>query len=168
MGTSLRRSRRPCLRSCVPWALTEAPANNPLQRTRRSFESHRLQNTPLASPSQTDWTNRAAKRLEWYEQRQLKQGQTAYVIVTNMAFHRSLESVEAGQAIMAHGLGNNFWLPGPRRLADVYRRKQKHIDIHNLCQACAEYPQIPTTFDGSLSSELRGKGSSIRIGQSYF
>jgi hypothetical protein len=69
---------------------------------------------------------------------------------------------------MAHGLGNDFWLPGPRRLADVYRRKQKHIDIHNLCQACAEYPQIPTTFDGSLSSELRGKGSAIRVGQSYF
>jgi hypothetical protein len=45
---------------------------------------------------------------------------------------------------------------------------KKHIDIHNLCEACAKYPQIPTTFDGSLPSEGQGKGSPIKIGQSYF
>ena len=104
------------------------------------------------------WTNKAAKRLEEYEQQHLQPGQSAYVIITNMSFHRALQSDRPGHAIMAHGLGNDFWLPGPQRLSDVYRRRQKHIDIHNLCEACAEYPQIPTTFDGSLASEVQGKG----------
>jgi hypothetical protein len=114
------------------------------------------------------WVKKAEKRLEWYEQKQLKRGQSAYVIITNMSYHRALQSDQPGQAILAHGLGNDFWLPGPRRLSDVYRRKQKHIDIHNLCEACAKYPQIPTTFDGSLLSEAQGKGLPIKIGQRYF
>jgi hypothetical protein len=65
------------------------------------------------------------RRLERYEREQLKQGQSAYVIITNIAYHRALQSPEARHAIFAHGLGNDFWLPGPRRLSDVYRRKQK-------------------------------------------
>jgi hypothetical protein len=78
------------------------------------------------------WTNKAAKRLERYEQQQLQPGRNAYVIITNMCFHRALQNDQAGQAIMAHGLGNDFWLPGRQRISDVYRRKKKHIDIHNL------------------------------------
>jgi hypothetical protein len=69
---------------------------------------------------------------------------------------------------MAHGLGNDFWLPGAQRVSDIYRRKQKHIDIHNLIEACRKYPQIPTTFDGSLASEALGEGSPLRIGETYF
>jgi hypothetical protein len=114
------------------------------------------------------WTNKAAKRLERYEQQQLQPGRSAYVIITNMCFHRALQSDQAGQAIMAHGLDNDFWLPGRQRISDVYRRKKKHIDIHNLCEACAKYPQIPTTFDGSLASEAQDKGSTTKIGQTYF
>jgi hypothetical protein len=125
-------------------------------------------NTEPESGGIPGWTIRAAKRLEQYERQQLKQGHSAYVIITNMAFHRALQSAEASHAVFAHGLGNDFWLPYAQRISDVYRRKQKHIDIHDLCEACAKYPQIPATFDGSLPSEVQGKGFPIKIGQTYY
>jgi hypothetical protein len=40
----------------------------------------------------------------------LQEGQSAYVIITNMYFHRALQSDQPSQAILAHGLGNDFWL----------------------------------------------------------
>ena len=58
--------------------------------------------------------------------------------------------------------------PGRAASRDIYRRKQKHIDIHNLIEACRKYPQIPATFDGSLPSEALGEEYPIRIGQTYF
>lgn len=115
-----------------------------------------------------EWTNKAAKRLAWYGKEQLKAGQSAYVIITNMSFHRTLQTEQAGHAIMAHGLGNDFWVPEASRVSDVYRRKQKHIDIHNLIDACRRYPQIPTTFDGSLPSTALGEGEPLRLGETYF
>jgi hypothetical protein len=122
----------------------------------------------LRSGAIPKWVKKTAKRLKWYERRQLQEGQSAYVIITNMCFHRALQSDQPSQAILVHGLGNDFWLAGPRRVSDVYRRKQKHIDIHNLIDARRRYPQIPTSFDGNLPSEAQGKGSPIRIGQTYF
>jgi hypothetical protein len=114
------------------------------------------------------WVKKTERRLERYEREQMTKSQSAYVIITNMCYHRALQSDQRSQAILAHGLGNDLWLPGPRRLSDIYRRKQKHIDIHNLIEACQKYPQIPTTFDGSLPSEALGKGSPVKIGESYF
>jgi SEC-C motif len=115
-----------------------------------------------------EWTDRAERRLDKYEKQQLKPGQNAYVIITNMAFHRALQEVEAGFAIVPHGLGNDFCRREPRRLSDEYRLRQKHIDIHNLCAACAKYPQIPNTFDGCMPSEKLGKGPPVKIGEAYF
>jgi hypothetical protein len=115
-----------------------------------------------------EWANKVAKRLERYEKEHLKAGQSAYVIITNMSFHRSLRSDQPGHAIMAHGFGNDFWVPEAQRISDIYRRKQKHIDIHKLLEACKKYPQIPTTFDGSLPSQALGKGQPVTIGETYF
>lgn len=114
------------------------------------------------------WVTKAAKRLEEYEKK-LQDGQSAYVLITNMAHHRALQSEGVSCAIMAHGLGNDFWKAGPCRLSDIYRRKQKHIDVHNLIEAMQKYPQIPITFDGSLPSEtLRNQRERIVVGQTYF
>lgn len=115
------------------------------------------------------WTEKAGKKLDEYEKKTLPQGQSAYVIVTNMSFHRALQSEQPGQAIMATGLGNDFWKAGVCRLSDVYRRKQKHIDVHNIIAAFQKYPQIPPTFDGGLPSEMKGKQSErVIIGETYF
>jgi hypothetical protein len=72
----------------------------------------------LRSGAIPKWVKKTEKRLEWYERRQLQEGQSAYVIITNMYFHRALQSDQPSQAILAHGLGNDFWLAGPRRVSE--------------------------------------------------
>lgn len=114
------------------------------------------------------WVEKAAKLLREYEKK-LPEEQSAYILITNMPFHRNLQSEHSGQAIMAHGLGNDFWLTGAHRLSDMYRRKQKHIDIHDIIESLRQYPKLPPTFDGSLPSETFGKKTErIIIGETYF
>jgi len=51
-----------------------------------------------------DWVERAGKKLDMKE-KDLKPGQSAYVFITNLAFHRSLDDDASGHAFLAHGLG---------------------------------------------------------------
>ncbi|MBI5475504.1 MAG: SEC-C domain-containing protein [Ignavibacteriales bacterium] len=125
--------------------------------------------TPQTDQSIPSWGERAAKKLDMRE-KELEPGQYAYVFLTNMSFHRSLDSEYPGQAIMAYGLGiPDFSKPGHYRLPEIYRRKQKHIDAHKIVGAFGKYPQIPSTFDGTLPSETFNKKSQrLVIGETYF
>ena len=117
-----------------------------------------------------NWLDKAVRRLRDSE-RDLKKGNEAYVFVTNMAFHRALDSTMIGTVIFPYGLGiSDFAKLGKIRLADRYRRKQKHIDAHNVMEALASYPQIPDTFDGRPASEVfsNGQNPRIEIGKTYF
>lgn len=49
---------------------------------------------------------------------------------------------------------------------EAYRRKQKHIDIYNICESLEKYLAFPATFDGSLPSEQSG-GRRVQIGETY-
>lgn len=114
------------------------------------------------------WLNQAMRRLEARE-RDLKDGQEAYVFVTNMSFHRDLNSPNPGRELLAHGLGlPDFGKSGEIRLADWYRQKQKHIDAHSIMAAFGTYPQIPDTFDGRPGSDSFGKSQRLRVGEAYF
>jgi hypothetical protein len=68
------------------------------------------------------------------------------------------------------GLGlPDFNRPGYYRLAETYRRNRRHIDALKIGEALAAYPQLPSTFDGRLPSEVFGRGQErIAIGQTYF
>ncbi len=124
---------------------------------------------PQMDDSKPAWIEQAATRLEHYEARELVAGVTAYLMVTNMPFHRELNRPVA-TAICPFGLGLlDFNRPGYYRLAETYRRHQRHIDAHNLAEALAAYPQLPSTFDARLPSEAFGRGRErIAIGQTYF
>jgi hypothetical protein len=115
-----------------------------------------------------DWIEVVRKKLDQRE-KQLDSYQSAYVFVTNMPFHRSLQSERSGLAVLAHGLGiPDFGKPGNYRLSEIYRRKQKHIDAHDIMAAFRKYPQLPTTFDGSLPSNVKGNPyDRIIIGETY-
>ncbi len=128
-----------------------------------------LNATPDTEGSKPSWVEIAANKLDMRE-KDLEPGQNAYVFVTNMSFHRALDSVIQGRSIMAFGLGiPDFSKPGHYRLSEIYRKKQKHIDAHNLVEAFSKYPQIPTTFDGTLPSETYSDNSQrIIIGETYF
>ncbi len=125
-------------------------------------------NAELTGDQKPVWIERAAKRLEQYETRELVQGEHAYVFVTNFAFHRDLH----GQATVAGfpiTLGIvDFGRPGMRRVSDAYRLKQKHIDAHRIGEALAAYTRFLATFDGALPSEtIEGAPSRIMIGNTY-
>ena len=62
----------------------------------------------------------------------------------------------------------DFNRPGTYRLSEAHRLKQKHIDAYDIGDALLKYPQLPTTFDGSLPSEaLHGDKSRVVIGETY-
>jgi SEC-C motif len=115
-----------------------------------------------------DWHDAAVARLEQYEASELPSGMSAYVFVTNIAFHRRLAE-EPRMVAVPFGLGMpDFNRPGYYRLSDVWRQKQKHSDAHQIGEALAQYPRFPATFNGSLPSEAFGdRVLPLRVGQTY-
>jgi len=123
-------------------------------------------NAPIdpTEAKQPPWIEKAAHALESYERRHDEAN--AYVIVTNMVFHRTLDDLPALVGFPM-GLGMpEFNRPERIRLSEAYRRKQKHIDIYNVCDALQNYLVFPTTFDGSLPSDLSGNRRP-QIGETY-
>jgi hypothetical protein len=114
------------------------------------------------------WGDAAVKRIERYEANELPAGASAYLFVTNIGFHRNLDSAPT-PAMLPFGLGiSDFNRPGYMRLSEIYRQKRKHIDAHHIGQSFLNYTKFPTTFDGSLPSESFGAASSrVKIGESY-
>ena len=125
-------------------------------------------NTAFDSEPVPAWIEGAGEKLDMKE-KDLKPEQRAYVFVTNMGFHWSLNSEKIGTAILSHGLGiPDFAKRGYFRLSEIYKRKQRHIDAYAIMSAFKEYPKIPTTFDGSLPSEtLTDNPQRIQIGETY-
>ncbi|NTH65306.1 SEC-C domain-containing protein [Agrobacterium rhizogenes] len=115
------------------------------------------------------WLNSAVQRLDARE-RTLSDGQTSYIFVTNLPYHRYLDAIEIGREVLAFGLGiSDFSKPGHKTIVSMYRAKQKHLDAHRIMDELRSYPRLPSTFDGSLPSQTFG-GSlpPIAIGQTYF
>ena len=121
----------------------------------------------IGADGKPSWAQPAFVRLEQFEARELPAGQSAYVFLTNTPFHRMLDA-PLHTALAAFGLGiPDFNRPGAFRLSEMYRLKQKHIDAHYIADAFVKYPQLPTTFDGSLPSDsLDGKPRAM-IGETY-
>ncbi|WP_249165199.1 YecA family protein [Bradyrhizobium sp. AUGA SZCCT0431] len=122
-------------------------------------------NTPFnpADGSKPAWVEKAHFALVGYERRHGEAD--AYVIVTNLPFHRMLNEPPA---IMAFPLGlgmPEFNRPGMMRLSEAYRRKQEHIDIYNICESIEKYLTFPASFDGSPNSDPTAQR--IKIGETY-
>jgi hypothetical protein len=113
------------------------------------------------------WGRRSFARLERFERDELVAGVTAYVFISNTPFHRMLAERQH-TALAAFGLGiPDFNRPGAYRLVEIFQQKQKHADAFHIAEAFAKYPQLPTTFDGSLPSDsLEGKSRPV-IGETY-
>lgn len=116
-----------------------------------------------------DWLETAMRRLEQFEKAENSTGASAYVFLTNIAYHRDL----MGQPLFAaspFGLGlPDFNRPGIIRVSDAYRAKRKHADAHDIGHSIEEYLRFPTTFDGKLLSETsRGASAHPKIGETYF
>lgn len=114
------------------------------------------------------WFEAAAQQLDDRE-RDLKEGEQAYVFVTNMPFHWDLAGEVPGHGVLAHGLGiGDFGKPGHFRLCEVWKQKQRHVDAHHIINALRSYPNIPTTFDGGLPLSQSEAENRIQIDRTYF
>ncbi|MEM5471229.1 hypothetical protein WNZ14_05770 [Hoeflea sp. AS60] len=112
-----------------------------------------------------DWGPMAVRRLEAKE-RDLQEGQTAYVFVTNLPFHRYISSTAFNRQALAYGLGMpDFSKPARRTLIETYKLKQKHIDAHEVMDGLQSYPVFPDTFEGGLRSDASNRN--IKIGETY-
>ncbi|MCR4379205.1 MAG: SEC-C domain-containing protein [Rhodospirillales bacterium] len=113
------------------------------------------------------WMDAAEKQLEARE-RELKDGESAYVFVTNFCFHNALQETFAGHAALTYGLGiDDYFKPIHYTLKDAWRVKQKHIDMFDLKDSLHSYPQIPNSFDGDLPPVAPGDRDRVKIGQAY-
>jgi hypothetical protein len=121
----------------------------------------------LGSDGKPTWTQSSFARLERFERDELTAGVTAYVFISNVPYHRMLNE-PLHTVLAAFGLGiPDFNRPGAYRLVEMYRQKRKHADTFHVAEAFAKYPQLPTTFDGSLPSDtLEGKPRPV-IGETY-
>ncbi len=112
------------------------------------------------------WYEKAVRALEGYEKRHANA--EAYVIVTNLPFHRTLNEC-VPIAALPFGLNMaDFNRPGNYRLSVAWKLKQKHIDAYRICETLEQYASFPATFDGSLPSETFGRDKSrVVIGETY-
>ena len=118
-----------------------------------------------------EWGDRAIRRLEQYEQKELPQDENAYLFVTNLPYHRLLNEETSNNPLaltaLPFGIGiHDFNRPGYYRLSEAHRLKQKHIDAYDIGNSLQKYPQLPSTFDGSLPSEtFYGANGRVLIGE---
>lgn len=114
------------------------------------------------------FVSKVSARLLRYEKTELPDGESAYLFVTNMTFHRDLDGLAQMIAIPA-GVGiSDFNRSGQFRLYDVYLRDQKHADAHRVAEGLASLLTLPMTFDGSMpATTLHGDIPPVTIGQTY-
>ena len=126
-----------------------------------SPEDIRNQNVPR-------WLERSRGRLEARE-RERKEGDKAYVFVTNFPFHWHLKDEAPTIMGLTYGLGmQDFGKEREYRFSEMWKMKQKHVDAYNLVGAVKSYPQIPTTFDGDLPLSREDMRNRVEVGERYF
>nr|WP_281129469.1 hypothetical protein [Sphingomonas sp. AR_OL41] len=110
----------------------------------------------------------AAKRLRAFEQKELKQGEKAYVFVTTASYHKDLDA-PAQLAALPFGLGMpDFNRPGSFRLSERYLADKRHADALHVAESFGRLLSFPSTFDGSLPSvSLHGEPPPVTIGATY-
>jgi hypothetical protein len=108
------------------------------------------------------------KRLRDYEKNELPDGEKAYVLVTNLNFHKNLDAL-AQLVAWPVGLGvGNFNNSGFYRLSDRYMQEREHADVFRVAEGLSKILTWPATFDGSLPSVgLEGQRPPIQIGETY-
>ena len=125
---------------------------------------HEIASTGQLVPS---WMQASMSQFEDRE-KYLKNGETAYVFVTNFPFHWHLDEEIPTHAALAQGLGfDDFGKPVESTLAEIWKNKQKHTDAYNILKAIKSYPSIPSTFDGDLPLTREKLQSRILIGNTY-
>lgn len=109
----------------------------------------------------------AIKSMKRYSETNMPPGEKAYIFLTSPTFHRHLNA-DAEFFGMAYGLGiPDFDLNRPMSISERYRWEKRHADAMSVMDSFNRYLVIPTTFDGSMSSEKLGLQNSVGVGSAY-
>lgn len=109
----------------------------------------------------------AVKRLTRYESEGKAEGKTAYVFVTDIAWHRSLLGHPLA-VVAPFGLGfPDFNRSGFFRMSERYMQDRKHQDAIRIAEGFTSLTNYPSTFDGKLPSEAYGNSQRVLIGEIY-
>jgi hypothetical protein len=108
------------------------------------------------------------RRLRNYEKNELPEEEKAYVLVTNLNFHKKPDAL-AQLVAWPVGLGiGDFNNRGFYRLSDRYMQDRVHADVFRVAEGLSKILTWPATFDGSLPSVgLHGERPPVQIGETY-
>ncbi len=112
-------------------------------------------NVPEIIPTRelTGWLETALQEIRQNEQKPDVDQKSAYVIVTNHAFHSNLDVIGAGAQVLATG----FNIPdfGPDVQFDGYgavlEMRERHVEMFRLLRSMDTHYEIPASFDGEMS-----------------
>ena len=100
----------------------------------------------------TGWPKSAFDQVRELEGQDFERDKTAYVFVTNHAFHNNLDALDAGTQMVATGFRIPF---GPHigfeHLAEYLEHRKQHEEMLALITSIGDHHEIPATFDGSIS-----------------
>jgi hypothetical protein len=119
----------------------------------------------------TGWPETALREIRQNEQAPGIDQKSAYVTVTNHAFHSNLDAISAGAQVLATG----FNIPdfGPDVQFDSYRAvlemRERHVEMFCLLRSMETHYEIPASFDGEMSDlAFVGDGlPRLRFGNMY-
>jgi hypothetical protein len=97
---------------------------------------------------------------------------SAYVLVTNHAFHNNLDAVNVGAQVIAAGCRISDFGPDVafNRFKDVLESEERHQEILALLDSMNTHYDIPSTFDGEnpeLAFRTDDSTARLKIGQTY-
>jgi hypothetical protein len=97
---------------------------------------------------------------------------SAYVLVTNHAFHNNLDAFGAGAQVLAAGCRIPDFGPdvGFSRFKDLLDSKERHLEMFALLDSMRTHYEIPATFDGQipeLAFEADNSSPRLKFGQWY-
>jgi hypothetical protein len=112
-------------------------------------------NVPDVVTSSEGWPTSALNQISDNERTKFHSGETkpsAYVFVTNHAFHNNLSVADTGMQVLATG----FHIPdfGPHARHPSYKgvleARERHVEMFALMKSMETHYEIPSTFDGEI------------------
>jgi hypothetical protein len=112
-------------------------------------------NVPDVVTSYEGWPAAAMEQIHYNEKTAFASGEkkpSAYVFVTNHAFHNNLAALDSGMQVLAAG----FHIPdfGPDAVHPSYKgvleARARHVEMFALMKSMQSHYEIPSTFDGEM------------------
>jgi hypothetical protein len=112
-------------------------------------------NVPEVVTSFEGWPAAAMEQIRYNEKADFTSGKkkpSAYVFVTNYAFHNNLTAADTGMQVLAAGFRIPDFGPdaGHASYKDVLQARARHQEMFALMNSMQTHYEIPSTFDGEM------------------